>query len=248
MREPDAVFADPRQAVLYDALDGDRTDLDVYVRIAGELRAQVVVDVGCGTGSLAVRLADAGLSVVGIDPAAASLDVARSKPGAGLVRWVHGDATCLPDLGVVADLALMTANVAQVFVSDTDWFDTLEGVRAVLSPGGWLVFETRRPEARDWENWTLPPTQVRLPDGRAAVVSRTVTEVAFPLVTFESSTSIGHEVLLSTSTLRFRRRPEIERQLVEHGFTVVDVREAPDRPGKEFVFLARASVGDTLQP
>lgn len=30
MREPDAAFADPRLAVLYDVLDGDRADLDGY--------------------------------------------------------------------------------------------------------------------------------------------------------------------------------------------------------------------------
>jgi hypothetical protein len=31
----------------------------------------------------------------------------------------------------------------------------------------------------------------------------------------------------------------VEDDLTRHGFEVVDVREAPDRPGKELVFLAR---------
>jgi hypothetical protein len=51
--------------------------------------------------------------------------------------------------------------------------------------------------------------------------------------------TLGGEVVPSSSTLRFRQRPEVEADLVRHGFQVVDVREAPDRPGKELVFLAR---------
>ncbi len=82
------------------------------MRIAHEVEAQRVVDVGCGTGSLAVRLAARGFSVTGVDPAVASLDVARAKPHGELVTWVHGDATSLVGIEA-ADLAVMTGNVAQ---------------------------------------------------------------------------------------------------------------------------------------
>ena len=244
MREPDATFADPRQAVLYDVFNNDRSDLEAYVAIADEVQAHRVIDVGCGTGSLAVRLAELGFAVTGVDPAGASLDVARAKPNAELVTWVHGDATSLVGPGVAADLAVMTGNVAQVFVFDQDWSATLRAIRTCLRPGGWFVFETRRSEVRDWETWDLAPSPVALPDGRAAVVSCTVTEVALPLVTFEGSTAIGEEIMRSTSTLRFRERNELERDLSRHGFNVLDVRDAPDRPGKEMVFLTQVSDGD----
>jgi SAM-dependent methyltransferase len=239
VREPDAIFADRRQAVLYDVFDHDRGDLDAYVAIANEVEAHRVVDVGCGTGALAVLLAGHGRSVTGVDPAEASLDVARAKPNAELVTWVHGDATALIDVVAAADLAVMTGNVAQVFVSDEDWYATLRAIRTCLRPGGWFVFETRRAEVRDWETWDLAPSQVTLPDGRTAVVSRTVTEVSLPLVTFEGSIAIGEEIMRSTSTLRFRERDELERDLDLCGFTVVDVRDAPDRPGKEMVLLSQ---------
>ncbi len=239
MRVPDPAFADPRLAVLYDVLEDDRSDLDAYEALAEEVSARSVVDIGCGTGSLAVRWAARGLSVVGVDPAAASLEVARRKPHADRVTWVHGDATALADRGAAADLAVMTGNVAQVFVDDEDWAATLAAVHDCLRPGGWFAFETRRPEVRDWEHWEVAPATVHLPGGACVVVARTVTEVALPLVTFVSTTTVGDDVVLSSSTLRFRSRSEVEVDLQAHGFACVEVREAADRPGKERVFLAR---------
>src|SRR4051794_40696530 len=130
-------FEVPRLAQLYDVLDPDRSDLAVYAAIVDELGARRVLDVGCGTGTFALMLAGRGVDVVGVDPAAASLDVARAKPGADRVRWIEGDATTLPPLRV--DLAVMTGNVAQVFVSDEEWAATLDAVRAALVPAGHLV-------------------------------------------------------------------------------------------------------------
>ncbi len=76
----DEEFRHPRLAALYDALDPDRGDLQAYVDLVVELGADRVLDVGCGTGRLALMLAAGGYDVVGVDPAAASLAVARAKP------------------------------------------------------------------------------------------------------------------------------------------------------------------------
>jgi SAM-dependent methyltransferase len=64
-RVPDAIFAHPRLAPIYDVFDGDRDDLAAYLSIADELGADRVLDVGCGTGCLAVLLAASGRIVVG---------------------------------------------------------------------------------------------------------------------------------------------------------------------------------------
>ena len=148
---PDAIFAHSRLARVYDAFDGPRDDLAAYVGIAGELGADRVLDVGCGTGCLAILLAGTGRTVVGVDPAAASIEVARSKDGSAAVTWIQGDAAAIPAIG--ADLALMTGNVAQVFLTDEDWARVLRAIGAALRPRGYLVFETRRPERRAWEEW-----------------------------------------------------------------------------------------------
>lgn len=238
VRAPDAAFADPRLAALYDDLDGERSDLHAYLAIADEARARSAVDVGCGTGTLALLLAGRGLLVTGVDPAAASLAVARAKPGAEQVTWVEGDTTALLGRGLAVDLAVMTGNVAQVFVDDEDWAATLEAVQACVRLGGWFVLETRRPAARAWEHWDMPPTPVVLPDGRAVEVTRRVTDVALPLVSFEADVVVDGEVLRSWSTLRFREPDEVEDDLDRHGFDVSEVREAPDRPGLEHVVVA----------
>jgi SAM-dependent methyltransferase len=238
---PDAIFDDPRLAAVYDWLDPDRSDLDVYAAIAVEFGARSVLDVGCGTGTLACLLASQGLSVVGVDPALAMLDVARAKPGATAVRWLRGDVTGLPPLQV--DLATMTGNVAQVCLTDEDWAATLRGVHAALRPGGRLVFETRDPAKRVWLGWTREQTQ-RQADipGIGPVESwEELADVRGELVSFRSLIVFGVEgvTLTSHSTLRFLERAEIVESLADAGFEVDEVRDAPDRPGLEMVFIAR---------
>ena len=237
-------FEVPRLAQLYDPLDPDRSDLDAYVAIADELGARSVLDVGCGTGVLALLLAATGRDVVGLDPARASLDVARAKAGAEEVRWLEGDATTLPPLQV--DLVTMTGNVAQVFVTDEEWAATLDGIRGALTGGGHLVFETRIPEREAWRGWTREATvEATEVEGVGRVETWVdVTEVVGDLVTFRAFYAFASDgaVLTSDSTLRFRDRAAVERSLVAAGFEVVEVREAPDRPGREMVFVARCHV------
>src|SRR4029450_10080247 len=98
----DAIFAERRLAELYDPLDPDRGDLEVYAAMAAELGARSVLDIGWGTGTVGCRLARRGLTVTAVDPAQASLEIARAKPGAERVRWVQGQATRPPSHDVGA--------------------------------------------------------------------------------------------------------------------------------------------------
>jgi SAM-dependent methyltransferase len=239
----DAHYENPRLVQIYDPLDPDRSDLDVYSDLVDELGAESVLDIGCGTGTFACLLARRGLDVVGLDPAAASLEVARTKPGSDRVRWVHGDASALPPLQI--DLATMTGNVAQVFVTDEDWRMTLIAVRQALRPGGRLVFESRVPEDYAWRRWTPEESHSRADIRGVGTVDSwvDVTSIEGPLVSFRSTFVFEGDsaALTSDSTLKFRTKDELAQSLSQAGLTVQEVRDAPDRPGREFVFIALRS-------
>jgi SAM-dependent methyltransferase len=178
----DAHYENQRLAAIYDPLEPDRSDLNIYTGIVTETGARRVLDIRCGTGTFCCLLARGGLDVVGLDPAKASLAVARSKPGADRVRWIHGEVAALPRLQV--DLATMTANVAQVFLTEEAWAETLHAAHAALRPGGWLVFETRDPERQEWLEWT--PKRSRTEIAGVGVVESwgEVTKVNDPFVSF----------------------------------------------------------------
>jgi len=98
VRVADAHYENPRLAALYDPLDSDRSDLEVYAAMAAEFGAREILDIGCGTGTFGCLLASRGLAVTGLDPALASLDIARRKEFGDRVRWVHGTVDALPPL------------------------------------------------------------------------------------------------------------------------------------------------------
>lgn len=237
---PDALFALPRLAAIYDAVDGPRPDLDLYLGMADQFGARSVLDVGCGTGTLACLLAARGYEVVALDPAAASLEVAKAKPQAHRVRWLHGTVDALPALQV--DLVTMTGNVAQVFTGDGEWDAVLQAARRSLRPAGHLVFETRDPAREAWREWTPERTRRRLEvPGHGTVETWTELGAVSPgLVSFQQAFHFLNDgtLLHSQSTLRFRSRQEVADSLEMAGFRVAEIRDAPDRPGAEFVFVA----------
>jgi ubiquinone/menaquinone biosynthesis C-methylase UbiE len=238
---PATNLPDRRLVQLYDFLNGDRSDLAAYAVMVKEFGARSILDIGCGTGTFACLLASLRCTVTGVDPSVESLDIARAKPGADLVQWVHGYVSDLPALQ--ADLATMTANVAQEIVTDEDWAQALRGTYAALRPGGRLVFETRDPAAGAWLSWNREQSYQHTVIPCVGGVEHwfEVTDVSGELVTFSGTYIFESDNvrLTATSSLRFRTRETVTASLTSAGYRLDEIRQAPDRPGRELVFIAQ---------
>jgi SAM-dependent methyltransferase len=93
-----------------------------------------VLDVGCGTGSLALTVSERGWRgrVAGIDIAYPYIAFARSRPGAAGIDFIVGDACRLPyrDRCFATALAQLSLN----FVADAA--EAVREMRRVVRPGG----------------------------------------------------------------------------------------------------------------
>jgi SAM-dependent methyltransferase len=214
-------YTDPRLVALYDIENSSRDDTDFYLRLAVELGAKRIVDLGCGTGVLACELAANGRQVIGVDPAPAMLAIARHRTGSERVQWIEGDVHSLgtPE----ADLVVMTGCVAQVFLEDAEWRTALAAIYRALRSGGHLAFESRNPRDRAWERWTREATheQFDSPNGPMETWIEVV-GVRDGRVCLEGHNvfhSTGEEMVV-TDELRFRSAAELIDSLAEAGFTV----------------------------
>lgn len=129
-------------AETYDTVVSDWPgELDFYRRLADEAhsKGQATLEVACGTGRVAIRLAQAGIEVVGLDRSPAMLAVAREKSaGMSDVRWVQGDMQSF-DLGQTFGLVIIPGHSFQNILTAADQVRTLECIRRHLMPGGTLV-------------------------------------------------------------------------------------------------------------
>jgi SAM-dependent methyltransferase len=214
-------FEDPRLVEVYDAEFVWGWEDDLFMSVLAERSAPRVVDFGCGTGRLAIAMAAAGHEVTGIEPARASLDAARRKPGAERVRWVEGSVGSLPVRAF--DAALMTSHVAQFMVDDGEWRAALRALRRSLDRGGRLIFDSRDPDDERWTRWNPAESRrtVVLPGGEAVDVWVEVTDETDRVVTFTGHYLFpGGEELASESTMRVRSEREIRSGLEAAGFDV----------------------------
>ncbi len=241
-------YEQPRLAALYDTGNPGRWDQDFYLGLAVELGAVDVVDLGCGTGALAVDLSGRGMRVTAVDPAAAMLDLARRRPGAERVTWQQGHAVDLAD--AAADLVLMSGHVAQLFVADDDWQQALRHCGRALRDGGHLAFEMRDPAAQAWRGWTPATTREVLPHpdgGRYEAWVEVMTEShddTGVTVVLHAHTVLGSgEHVVTPETLRFRSRDRLAADLTDAGLAVCrtwgDWDRSPVGPGTlELIVLA----------
>ena len=116
-------------------------EMDFYQEMAAEVKRNggTVLEIACGTGRVAIRLAQNGVNVVGLDLSRKMLEVARQKSvRLENIRWVQGDMRSF-ELGEPFGLVITPGHSFQNLNTSQDQVACLECIKRHLSPGGFLV-------------------------------------------------------------------------------------------------------------
>jgi SAM-dependent methyltransferase len=139
-------------AELYDPWSRSVTeDISFYVETA-QAAGGTVVELGVGTGRIAIPTAAAGIRVIGVDSSTSMLAVCRARAElagvAELIDLRQGDLRAPP---VSEEVALVTCPFRAYLHLDGDKerLTALRAARRLLLPGGRLVFDVFEPGADD---------------------------------------------------------------------------------------------------
>ncbi len=112
----------------------------IYDRVAKLAHGPETLDLGCGTGNLALRLAARGLCVTGIDLSPEMLDVGRRRTGAAVgLRWVQTGAVELIDHFQPASFDTIVSVLLFSELAEGEQIETLRQCHLLLRPGGQLI-------------------------------------------------------------------------------------------------------------
>jgi ubiquinone/menaquinone biosynthesis C-methylase UbiE len=196
----------------YQALKREVLELAEAATPEGTNRRDVhILDVACGPGNMSVTLAEAGFSVVGVDPYDALVDVAREKRRAqhlGNLAFRHGDLA----EGVTFKPASFDqiVNVHSLYLHPAPARLLAEAFR-VLKPGGTAIFVNRTRQVSPWS--TVRELEAREGLGAAA---RSLLWVV--------PNSIFEALRRPTGTPHYWDEATFDRALRTAGFTVLQIR------------------------
>ena len=155
----DAGFFGERAASFYDVRSGSDPELvgPVVQMLADPAGDGAALELGIGTGRIALPLADRGVRVAGIDNSEAMLSRLRAKPGAEAVEVVEGDFASARVDGEFSVVYLVFNTISNLVTQDAQ-VACFQNAAAHLPSGGRFVIENTVPALQ-----SLPPGQTVLP-------------------------------------------------------------------------------------
>lgn len=208
-----------RIADVYDEWYSGATDVDGTVATVLRLSAgRPVLELGVGTGRLAIPMVEAGLDVHGVDASPAMVERLRAKPGGDRVAVTIGD---FADVGVTGEfgVVLLAFNALLTLTTVDAQVQCLRGAASRLCDGGCVVVETFVPGDGAPQN---------------AVEVRHVDTDEVRLAAYRIDGGVVHGSLVSITEAGIRLRPwsvrlttpaELDRAAVDAGL-VLDARWA----------------------
>lgn len=216
--------------IWHDAENGAYTgDLALWEELAAEVEGPIL-DIGCGTGRVALHLARRGHSTVGLD-ADPELIAALAERAEGLpLRAIVGDARSFELEGAVA-LALAPMQLVQLLADSAERVECLRCIASQLRPGGRIALSIVErlpaaaegppplPDVREVDGWvysSLPLDAVDI--GEEIVIQRLRQTVSPTGELNEEENEIRIRTLAAT---------QLEREGVEVGLTPLARRAIP---------------------
>ena len=129
-------------------------DVSLY-RLLAERSTGSVLELGCGTGRVALALAGDGHDVVGVDMSTGMLEIANRHDHSNSVRWIRGDMRAL-DLDREFGLILVPLGGLQHMQEIDDLVATMTVIAHHLSSGGVAVVDVEAPIAEDFTSGSQP--------------------------------------------------------------------------------------------
>lgn len=232
-------------------------DAELYLQLAQETGGSVL-ELGVGSGRIAVPLALAGHQVVGIDLDVAMLQRAR-------VRWADARGTIEEDRLTLeradffgyrpanrVDLALIAVNTFLLAADDETRLSILDTMRRSLRPGGIVAVEVGTPDAEELARYDGRQQHewLRIDPETGDEVSKTISAHHDPIddsvvltQTYEWTPPNGGPVSRVTNIdhVRLVSAERLGELALEAGFGAVDLRgdhlSTPHRPGSHRVIL-----------
>jgi SAM-dependent methyltransferase len=224
-------------AALYDPWSRSVTeDVDFYVAEARKAGGPVV-ELGVGTGRIAVPTAEAGVAVIGVDSSERMLDICTDRAeAAGVAELLDlrlGDLRRPP---VTERVQLVTCPLRSLLhlESDEERLRTMRAVYGLLLSGGRFVFDVFAPSREDVED-----TQGRWLEREPGIWERADWDVKRRVLTL----SVRGEAGETRMHLAWRSAEEWRHLLERTGFEIVacygwfDMR--PYEGGEDSVWIAR---------
>lgn len=141
----DPVFYGDTWATVYDERHGGLDPAPAVEFLASEARGGRVLELGIGTGRVALPLAARGVTVAGLDASAAMVERLRDKPGGDSIEVTIGDMADVPVKDTFR-LVYLVFNTLFALVTPDRQADCFRNVARVLEPGGLFVIECFVPD------------------------------------------------------------------------------------------------------